>query len=111
MSEQEYNDLWHSSEQFARDLLQQSELVTMDWKEGLRLGERSTPGLMKSFMHFRVKELNKRSAFQLDEVGKRKIDAWSRNRTCFKRGKTNCWPAYDHKEAILCFFYRLWLPG
>jgi hypothetical protein len=52
----------------------------MAWKEGQRLGERSTPGLMKSFMHFRAKELNKRSAFPLDEVGKRKIDAWSHQR-------------------------------
>jgi hypothetical protein len=29
MSEQEYNDLWHYSEQFTRDPVQRSELVTM----------------------------------------------------------------------------------
>jgi len=38
MSEQEYDDLWHYSEQFTRDKLQRSELVTMAWKEGQRLG-------------------------------------------------------------------------
>ncbi len=78
MSNQEYDDLWHYSEQFTRDPLQRSELVTMSWKEGERLGERSTPGLMKSMMHFRSKELNKRSAFPAKEMGKRTIDAWNR---------------------------------
>jgi len=34
MSEQEYNDLWYYSEQFMRDPLQRSELVTMAWREG-----------------------------------------------------------------------------
>lgn len=34
MSEQEYEDLWHYSERFARDLLERSELLTMAWKEG-----------------------------------------------------------------------------
>ncbi len=63
MSEQEYENLWHYTEQFTRDPLQRSELLTMAWKEGERLGERSTPGLMKAMMHFRSKELNKRSAF------------------------------------------------
>jgi hypothetical protein len=48
MSNQEYDELWHYSEQFSRDPLQRSELVTMAWKEGERLGDRSTPGLMKS---------------------------------------------------------------
>jgi hypothetical protein len=62
MSEQEYTDLFHYSEQFTRDPIQRSELVTMAWKEGERLGKRSTPGLMKSFMHYRSKELNKRRA-------------------------------------------------
>ena len=78
MSEQEYDDLWHYSEQFSRHPLQRSELVTMAWKEGERLGDRSTPGLMKSMMHFRSKELNKRSAFPAKEMGKRTLDAWNR---------------------------------
>jgi hypothetical protein len=78
MSEQEYDDLWHYSEQFTRDKLQRSELVTMAWKEGVRLGERATPNLMKSMMHFRAKELDRRSAFPAEEVGKRTIDAWNK---------------------------------
>ena len=78
MSNQEYDELWHYSEQFSRDPLQRSELVTMAWKEGERLGDRSTPGLMKSMMHFRSKELNKRSAFPAKEMGKRTLDAWNR---------------------------------
>jgi hypothetical protein len=89
MSEQEYDDLWHYSERFTRDPLQRSELVTMAWKEGQRLGDRSTLGLMKSVMHFRAKELNKRSIFPLDEVGKRKIDAWSHQRVYVDKDKTN----------------------
>ena len=80
MSEQEYEDLWHYSEQFSRDKLQKSELVTMAWKEGQRLGTRCTPGLMKSMMHFRAKELNRRSAFPAKEVGKRTLDAWNHER-------------------------------
>jgi hypothetical protein len=78
MSEQEYLDLWHYSEQFSRDPLQRSELVTMAWKEGVRLGNRSTLGLQKSVMHFRAKELNRRSAFPAKEMGKRTLDAWNR---------------------------------
>ena len=57
MSEQEYDDLWHYSEQFTRDPLQRSELLTMAWKEGERLGTRCTPGLMKSMMHFRKQRI------------------------------------------------------
>jgi hypothetical protein len=78
MSEQEYQTLWNYSEQFSRDKLQRSELITMAWKEGVRLGVRCTPGLMKSHMHFRSKELNIRSAFPAKEVGKRTIDAYNR---------------------------------
>ena len=78
MTQQLYDHLWHYTEQFTRDPLQRSELLTMAWKEGERLGERSTPGLMKSHMHFRNKELNKRSAFPAKEVGKRTIDAYNR---------------------------------
>lgn len=78
MSTQEYEDLWHYSEQFTRDPLQRSELVTMAWKEGVRLGSRSTLGLQKSVMHFRAKELNRRSAFPAKEMGKRTLDAWNR---------------------------------
>src|SRR5208283_1736301 len=78
MSNQEYDELWHYSEQFTRDNLQRSELVTMAWKEGERLGDGCTPGLMKSMMHFRSKELNRRSAFPAKEMGKRTLDAWNR---------------------------------
>ncbi len=62
MTQALYDNLWHYTEQFSRDPLQRSELLTMAWKEGERLGERCTPGLMKSMMHFRSKELNRRSA-------------------------------------------------
>ncbi len=85
MTKQLYSDLWKYSELFSRDPLQRSELVTMAWKEGERLGERSTPGLMKSMMHFRSKELNKRSAFPAKEVGKRSIDAWNHDRVYVDR--------------------------
>ena len=78
MSEQEYLSYWNYSEQFTKDKLQRSELITMAWKEGVRLGDRCTPGLMKSHMHFRSKELNIRSAFPAKEVGKRTIDAFNR---------------------------------
>ena len=78
MNEQEYRELWFYSERFTRDPLQRSELVTMSWKEGERLGDRCTTGLMKSMMHFRSKELNKRSAFPAKEMGKRTLDAWNR---------------------------------
>lgn len=78
MSEQEYNDLWHYSEQFTRDKLQRSELVTMAWKEGLPLGERATLNLMKSMMHFRAKEFDRRSAFPADEMGKSTKDVWNK---------------------------------
>jgi hypothetical protein len=33
---------------------------------------------MKSMMHFRSRELNKRSAFPAKEMGKRTLDAWNR---------------------------------
>ncbi len=85
MSEQEYRDLWFYSERFSRDPLQRSELVTMAWKEGERLGDRCTPGLMKSMMHFRSKELNKRSAFPAAQMGKRKLDAWNHDRVYVDR--------------------------
>jgi hypothetical protein len=80
MSNQEYNDLWHYSEQFTRDKLQRSELVTMAWREGEKLGPRCNMKLMKSAMHFRSRELNKRSAFPVNEVGKRKNDVWNHER-------------------------------
>jgi hypothetical protein len=50
----------------------------MAWKEGEKLGERCNLKLMKSAMHFRSKELHKRSAFPCKEVGKSGIDAWSK---------------------------------
>ena len=78
MSEQEYTDLFHYAEQFSSDPLQRSELVTMAWKEGVRLGERRSMGLMQSHMHYRSRELNFRSAFPVDEMGKSQKDAWSK---------------------------------
>ena len=80
MSEQEYSELWHYSEQFTRDKLQRSELLSMAWNEGQRLKERCSFGLMKSMMHFRSKELNRRSASPAKEVGKRTLDAWNHER-------------------------------
>lgn len=80
MSNQEYENLWHYSEQFTRDKLQRSELVTMAWKEGEKLGPRCNLKLMKSAMHFRARELNKRSAFPVADVGKRKNDVWNHER-------------------------------
>jgi DNA-binding CsgD family transcriptional regulator len=77
MSDQEYETLWHYSERFTRCKIGRSELVTMAWQEGERLGNRCTPGLMKSHMHFRSKELFKRSAFPLGEVGKKKSDVFN----------------------------------
>ena len=88
MSEQEYDDLWHYSEQFTRDKLQRSELLSMAWKEGQRLKERCSLGLMKSMMHFRAKELNRRSAFPAKEVGKRTLDAWNHERVYIDRPLT-----------------------
>jgi len=88
MSEKEYDELWHYSEQFSRDKLQRSELVTMAWKEGERLGTRRTLGLMKSVMHFRAKELNCRSAFPTKDVGKRTLDAWNHDRVYIDRPMT-----------------------
>ena len=78
MSDQEYDDLWHYSERFTRDLLERSELLTMAWKEGEKLGDRCNVKLMKSAMHFRSKELSRRSAFPCKDVGKSGIDAWSK---------------------------------
>ena len=85
MTQQLYDDLWHYSEQFTRDKLQRSELVTMAYVQGKRMGDRCTPGLMKSVMHFRSKELNKRSAFPAKEVGKRSLDAWNHDRVYLGR--------------------------
>lgn len=78
MSNQEYDELWHYSEQFTRDPLQRSELVTMAYVQGKRMGAKCTFGLQKSVMHFRSKELNRRSAFPAKEMGKRTLDAWNR---------------------------------
>ncbi|MFZ1976926.1 MAG: hypothetical protein WAV76_03135, partial [Bacteroidota bacterium] len=80
MSEQEDEDLWHYSEQFTKDKLHRSELVTMAWQAREKIGDRRTLGLMRSMMHFRSKELNKRSAFPTKEVGKRTMDAWHHDR-------------------------------
>jgi len=85
MTQQEYEELWHYSEQFTRDKLQRSELITMAYVQGQKMGSRCTTGLMKSVMHFRSKELNKRSAFPADEVGKSGIDAWNHERVYVDR--------------------------
>ncbi len=79
MSEQEYEKLWHYSEQFSRDSLQRSELISMAYVMGKKkMGNKVTPGIMKSVMHFRAKELNFRSAFPADEMGKSQKDAWNK---------------------------------
>jgi hypothetical protein len=80
MTQQIYETLWHYSEQFTRDSLQRSELITMAWKEGQRLGDRCSTKLMQSLMHFRSKELKIRSAFPADEMGKSQRDAWNKDR-------------------------------
>ncbi len=85
MSTEEYSELWHYTEQFTRDKLQRSELISIAWKEGEKLGKRRSLGLMKSMMHFRSKELNKRSAFPAREVGKRTLDAWNHDRVYVDR--------------------------
>ena len=85
MTQALYDSLWHYTEQFSRDPLQRSELLTMAWKEGERLGTRCTSGLMKSMIHFRSKELNQRSAFPAREMGKRKLDAWNHERVYVDR--------------------------
>ena len=85
MTQLMYDNLWHYSEQFTRDKLQRSELLSMAWKEGQRLKERCSLGLMKSMMHFRSKELNRRSAFPAKEVGKRTLDAWNHERVYVDR--------------------------
>jgi hypothetical protein len=74
-----YDDLWHYSERFTRDKLQRSELLTMAYVQGLKMGDKCTPSLMKSVMHFRSKELNKRSAFDGKEMGKNQIDAFTKD--------------------------------
>jgi hypothetical protein len=85
MTQALYDELFHYTEKFSRDPLQRSELLMIAWKEGERLGNRSTPGLMKSMMHFRAKELNKRSAFPAKEMGKRTLDAWNHDRVYVDR--------------------------
>jgi hypothetical protein len=75
-----YDDLWHYSERFTRDKLQRSELLTMAYVQGLKMGAKCTPSLMKSVMHFRSKELSKRSAFDNKEMGKCQIDAWNKEK-------------------------------
>jgi hypothetical protein len=89
MSEQEYQDLWHYSDRFTRDPLEPSELITMAWKEGKKLGDRCSTKLMKSAMHFRSKELNRRSAFPCKEVGKSGLDGWSKELVYLDRPHAN----------------------
>ena len=78
MTQALYDNLYHYTEQFSRDPLQRSELLTMAYVQGKKMGDRCTPGLMKSVMHFRAKELNIRSAFPAGEMGKSKKDAWNK---------------------------------
>jgi hypothetical protein len=93
MTQQIYDTLWHYSEQFTRDSLQRSELITMAWREGQRLGNRCSTKLMQSLMHFRSKELKIRSAFPADEVGKSQRDAWNKERISLSQpylGQPDC---------------------
>ena len=103
MSNQEYNDLWHYSEQFTRDKLQRSELVTMAWKEGEKLGPRCNLKLMKSAMHFRSRELNRRSAFPVGDVGKRKNDVWNHERVYLDAPATRNEPGSSLGDYLLRF--------
>ena len=89
MTQLVYENLWHYSEQFSRDPLQRSELVTMAFMQEKKLGDRCTIGLMKSIMHFRSRELNRRSAFPAKEVGKRTLDAWNHERVYVDRPAKN----------------------
>ena len=93
MTQQIYDTLWHYSEQFTRDPLQRSELITMAWREGERLGDRCSTKLMQSLMHFRSKELKIRSAFPADEVGKSVRDAFNHDRISINQpyaGDSSC---------------------
>jgi hypothetical protein len=45
----------------------------MAYVPGLKMGEKCAPNLMKSMMHFRSKEISKRSAFEGNERGKNHI--------------------------------------
>ena len=83
-----YDDLWHYSERFTRDKLQRSELLTMAYVQGLKMGDKCTPKLMKSVMHFRSKEQNKRSAFDGKEMGKNQIDASNKYKVYADRPST-----------------------
>ena len=82
-----YDDLWHYSERFTRDKLQRSELLTMAYVQGLKMGDKCSPKLMKSVIHFRSKELNKRSAFDGKEMGQNQIDAWNKDKVYVDRPK------------------------
>ena len=53
MTQALYDNLWHYSERFTRDKLQRSELLTMAYVQGLKMGAKCTLSLMKSVMHFR----------------------------------------------------------
>ena len=78
MTQMLYDELWHYSERFTRDKLQRSELISMAYVQGKKMGDRCTPGLMKSVIVYRAKELKFRSAFPVDEVGKSQKDAWNK---------------------------------
>jgi hypothetical protein len=52
----------------------------MAFMQEKKLGDRCTIGLMKSMMHFRSKELDRRSAFPAKDMGKRTLDAWNHER-------------------------------
>jgi hypothetical protein len=93
MTKSVYDTLWHYSEQFSRDSLQRSELITMAWRKGQRLGNRCSTKLMQSLMHFRSKELKIRSAFPADEVGKSIRDALNHERISINQpyaGEPSC---------------------
>jgi hypothetical protein len=57
----------------------------MAYVQGLKMGTKCTPSLMKSVMHFRSKELSKRSAFDNKEMGKCQIDAWNKDKVYIDR--------------------------
>ena len=101
MSENDYRTLWNYSMQFSKDKLQRSELITFAYLQEKKLGTKCSLGLQKSIMHFRSKELNFRSAFPVDEMGKSQKDAWNKPERTYldrPRGKDD---AHTLGDAVL----------
>ena len=57
-----YDDLWHYSERFTRDKLQRSELLTMAYVQGLKMGDNCTSKQIKPV------RLNKSTEFGMENA-------------------------------------------